>query len=78
MTPPSHATAPAGADQFASEALAKARCPSGTVVWANLSTKVYHFSGHREYGKTKNGAFMCEPDAQAQGFRAAKLEKHPT
>lgn len=73
------ATAPAatGANEFTAEAQARARCPTDTVVWANLSTKVYHFSGTRNYGTTKEGAYMCEKDAQAQGVRAAKNEKHP-
>ena len=69
--------ASAGAGQFATEAEAKAHCPTDTVVWANLSTKVYHFAGNRNYGKTKKGAYMCESDTQAAGVRAAKNEKHP-
>ena len=40
----------------------------GTVVWANLSAKVYHFSGYKDYGKTKNGTYMCEKDVARQGF----------
>jgi hypothetical protein len=68
---------PAGANQFATEAQAKARCASGTVVWANLESKIYHFAGHEDYGHTKSGAYMCEQDATAQGMRAAKNEKHP-
>jgi hypothetical protein len=70
--------APTGTNQFTTEAQAKARCPSGTVVWANLQSKIYHFSGHRDYGNTKRGAYMCESDAMAQGFRASKSEKHPS
>lgn len=70
------ATASAG-NQFPTEAQAKAHCPSDTVVWVNLSSKVYHFSGYKDYGKTKRGAYACEKDATAQGFRAAKTEKHP-
>jgi hypothetical protein len=66
-----------GANQYTTEAQAKARCGSGTVVWANLSSKIYHFSGHKDYGNTKNGAYMCERDATTEGMRAAKNEKHP-
>ena len=66
-----------GANEFAAEALAKARCPTDTVVWANLKSKIYHFSGTKDYGTTKEGAYMCEKDATAQGVRAAKNEKHP-
>lgn len=71
------ATAAARADQFAGEALAKTHCPADTVVWANLSSKIYHFSGHKDYGKTKDGTYMCEKEALGQGIRAAKNEKHP-
>jgi hypothetical protein len=68
---------PAGANQYAAEGAAKAHCPTGLVVWANLDSKIYHFSGHADYGHTKQGAYMCEKDAMAQGLRAAKNEKHP-
>jgi len=68
---------PEGANQFASESQANAHCPRGLVVWANLDSKIYHFAGYHDYGHTKQGAYMCEKDAQAQGMRAAKNEKHP-
>lgn len=71
------ATTLAGATQFAGEAQAKAHCPSDTVVWVNLSSKVYHFGGYKDYGKTKRGVYVCEKDAAFQGFRAAKTEKRP-
>jgi hypothetical protein len=56
---------------------AKTHCPGDTVVWANTASRIYHFSGHRSYGTTKSGAYMCERDTTAAGFRAAKNEKHP-
>jgi hypothetical protein len=68
---------PQGANQYTSALLAKARCPTDTVVWSNLDSKIYHFAGHDDYGHTKEGAYMCEKDAVAQGIRAAKNEKHP-
>jgi hypothetical protein len=71
------AAAPTGANEFSTEAQAKARCPSDTVVWANLGTKIYHFAGSKTYGTTKKGAYMCEKDAVAAAIRAAKNEKHP-
>jgi hypothetical protein len=70
-------TAPTGANQFAAEAQAKAHCPTATVVWANLDSKIFHFAGHDDYGHTKSGAYMCETDALSQGIRAPKNEKHP-
>jgi len=68
---------PLSANQFATEAQARARCPSDTVVWANLKSHIYHFSGSRNYGTTKNGAYMCESDTEPGGFRAPKNEEHP-
>jgi hypothetical protein len=41
------------------------------LVWVNTNTKVYHKDGEF-YGKTKQGKFMTEADAQKGGFRAAK------
>jgi hypothetical protein len=66
-----------GANEFTTETQAKARCPADTVVWANLSSRIYHFNDTRYYGQTKNGAYMCERDAVAAGIRAAKNENHP-
>ena len=40
-------------------------------MWVNTGTKVYHKDGEF-YGKTKQGKFMTEADAQKAGFRAAK------
>lgn len=68
-------TSPTGGPQFSTEVAAQAHCPNDTVVWANLGSKIYHFSGTRDYGRTKRGAYMCERDTA--GFRAAKNEKHP-
>ncbi|MGY4568404.1 hypothetical protein ACVWY5_001474 [Bradyrhizobium sp. USDA 3256] len=73
--PRDNATLEAG--QFSDEASAKARCPSDTVVWVNLPSKVYHFAGSRSYGTTKRGAYMCEKEAIAAEDRASKTEKHP-
>ena len=74
---PTATTTPSGANEFATEAQAKARCFSDTIVWANLPTKVYHFGGTRYYGTTEHGAYMCERDAVSVGMRAAKNETHP-
>jgi hypothetical protein len=70
--------APTGANEFSNEGQAKSHCSGADiVVWANLNSKIYHFSGHKDYGHTKEGAYMCEKDALGEGIRAAKNEKHP-
>jgi len=72
MSSPS-ANMPTG--EYKTEADAKGKC-SGNVVWLNTKSHVYHFAGTRDYGHTKNGAYMCQPDADKIG-RAAKNEKVP-
>jgi hypothetical protein len=72
-TPP-----PVSAGRFQTEAQAKSQCPADLVVWVNLISKIYHVAGHKSYGTTKAGAYMCEKEATAQGFRAAKTGKHPS
>ena len=71
------ATGNAAAAQFSTLLAAKAHCPADTVVWANTDSKIYHYSDSARYGKTKDGAYMCEKDTAAAGFRAAKNEKRP-
>jgi len=74
------APAPTGADQFQNEAQAKAHCPTDLVVWVNLNSHIYHFSGNANYGRhfvDKGGAYMCEKDALRETFRAAENEKRP-
>ena len=67
----------AGANQYATETMARVHCPTDTVVWANTRSNIYHFRSTNNYGNTKAGAYMCEQDALAGGIRAAKNEKHP-
>jgi hypothetical protein len=74
---PAAKTTPTGANQFSTEAAAKAHCPSDTIVWLNTSSKIFHFASSKDYGKTKAGAYMCEKDSLAAGNRAAKNEKQP-
>ena len=69
------APVPTPANQFASEADAKQRCGSDMVVWVNLSSRIYHYAGYKDYGKTKRGAYMCKAEAERAGNKDAKNEK---
>jgi hypothetical protein len=77
VSAPAATAAAPGPNQFTTEADAKGRCPSGPVVWVNLDSKIYHYAGHKAYGHTKSGAYMCESDTTSQGMRASKNEKRP-
>jgi len=79
-TAPPAATAPAATPAATPAAAPAAGAPSEKeiadakakgLVWVNTNSKVYHKDGEF-YGKTKQGKFMAEPDAEKAGFRAAK------
>lgn len=41
-------------------------------VWVNTNSGIYHYPGARWFGTTKQGAYMSEQEALAQGHRAAR------
>lgn len=47
-------------------------CAGDRVVWVNTASKVYHTASDRYYGATKQGKFLCEKAAIAEGDRAPK------
>ena len=82
--PPVSQPTPAAPSQSASAPAAKATSsvasqgsPGPGMVWVNLSSGVYHYSGSQFYGKTKNGKYMPEADAVKAGYHPAKNEKKP-
>lgn len=54
---------------FSSESAARQSCQGDVVVWVNTDTLVYHYPGRRWYGRTKDGAFMCERSRSLVGAR---------
>jgi len=70
----SHRSSSASTSASKDEEVAPRTPPAKGMVWVNTATKVYHFEGDRWYGKTKEGKFMTEADAQKAGYRASKQE----
>lgn len=67
-----HTTKAAILHGYKTEAEAKTGCGADPVVWRAHDSKVFHTAGSKYFGKTKDGAFVCEKAAEAKGLHAAK------
>ena len=56
---------------FSTEEAAEHSCPDDVIVWVNKETSVYHYPGRRWYGRTKDGAYMCESSRDRVGAHPA-------
>jgi hypothetical protein len=64
--------APAPSHIYTTASAAQHHCPSDTVVWLNLPSGIYHYAGERWYGRTNDGAYVCEKEAIKAGDRATR------
>lgn len=54
---------------FATETAAQKHCPADNVVWIDTASGIYHLKGMRWYGNTTTGAYVCQQEANAAGYR---------
>lgn len=57
---------------FSNEQAAHLHCPKDSVVWLNLKSGIWHYKGERWYGRTREGAFVCEHSAAMTGDRGTE------
>jgi hypothetical protein len=56
---------------YISEDQAQQHCPHDTIVWLNVTTRVYALKGQPVYGHGQKSAFACKAEADAAGARSA-------
>ena len=49
--------------------VAQATAAKSVTVWVNTNSGVYHYPGERWYGNTKEGKYISEAAARAEGDR---------
>jgi hypothetical protein len=59
-------------DRFSTQSAAQHHCLRDTVVWLNIPTGIWHYQGERWYGRTRDGADVCEGAAARAGDREAE------
>jgi hypothetical protein len=71
FVPVAAAASPAPTDtvQYPTRAAAEEHCPGEVVVWVDLETRIYYYRGQDRYGATKKGAYLCQRDVKAAGYR---------
>lgn len=57
---------------FTNEQAAHLHCPKDIVVWLNLKSGIWHYKGERWYGRTREGAYVCEHSAAVAGDRGTE------
>jgi hypothetical protein len=51
---------------------AAARHCRSPIVWLNTKSHIYHFQGTKDYGMTRDGAYVCQAAADKAGDRPAR------
>lgn len=64
----------AGPKTYPSEDAATKACKS-EVVWLNTNSGIFHVKGTKNYGTTKDGAWVCRAAAEKAGKKPAKNEQ---